>query len=217
MFRCSTAVWLIPGPVRLFPSFCPRNSSIQFLSSLLNCIRWPSAQLNALLSLAMPDQPLLHDQESRLPRSKLILVISALSIALLVSFIDQSSLGVALPTIGADLHSASTISWAGTSNLIANTTFQVLYGRLSDIFGRKVVFLSAVCLLAAADLACGFASSGPMLYALRGLSGVGSAGVVALTMMIVSDLVTLRERGKYQGGKKPKFALIQLLTLMKVS
>jgi Na+/melibiose symporter-like transporter len=189
IIRCHSSGVVIPSLLRLFPSFCSRTSSIPSLSSLLICIQWPSVQLNPLPTLAMPDNPLLHDQENRLPRPKLILVISALSIALLVSFIDQSSLGVALPTIGADLNSATTISWAGTSNLIANTTFQVLYGRLSDIFGRKVVFLSAVCLLAAADLACGFASSGPMLYALRGLSGVGSAGVVALTMMIVSDLV----------------------------
>jgi MFS family permease len=131
-----------------------------------------------------------------LPRGKLIVVFCGLAFALLISFIDQNSIGIALPTIGADLNSATTISWAGTSSLIANTVFQVLYGRISDIVGRKVVFLSAVALLALGDLLCGFAQTGPQLYAFRGISGIGSGGIMALTMMIVSDVVTLENRGK---------------------
>lgn len=139
----------------------------------------------------------LEDQEKLLPRKQLIAVFCALASAFLVTFIDQNALGVALPTIGKDLHAANTISWAGTANLIANTTFQVLYGRLSDIFGRKPLFLTAIGLLAIGDLGCGFAQTGPQLYVLRGISGIGSAGVTALAMMITSDVVTLRERGRY--------------------
>lgn len=131
-----------------------------------------------------------------LPRGKLILVFSALAFSLLVSFIDQNSIGIALPTIGQDLGCADTIAWAGTSSLIANTVFQVLYGRFSDIFGRKVVFLSAVAVLALGDLLCGFAKSGPQLYVFRGIAGVGSGGITAMAMTIVSDLVTLENRGK---------------------
>ncbi|KAM3079648.1 hypothetical protein ACMFMG_006061 [Clarireedia jacksonii] len=134
-----------------------------------------------------------------LPRGKLIVVFCGLAFALLITFIDQNSIGLALPTIGADLNSATTISWAGTSSLIANTVFQVLYGRISDILGRKMVFLTAVALLALGDLLCGFAQTGPQLYAFRGISGVGTGGIMALTMMIVSDVVTLENRGKYQG------------------
>ncbi|PQE15302.1 MFS transporter protein [Rutstroemia sp. NJR-2017a BVV2] len=134
-----------------------------------------------------------------LPRGKLIVVFCGLAFALLITFIDQNSIGIALPTIGVDLNSATTISWAGTSSLIANTVFQVLYGRISDIVGRKVVFLSAVALLALGDLLCGFAQTGPQLYAFRGISGVGTGGIMALAMMIVSDVVTLENRGKYQG------------------
>ncbi len=138
----------------------------------------------------------LEDQEKLLPRPQLIIVFSALAFTLLVSFIDQNSISVALPTIGGDLNAADTISWAGTSGLIANTVFQVLYGRLSDIFGRKIIFLSAVLLLTIGDLLCGFARSGPELYVFRGIAGVGNGGITALAMMIVSDIVTLQERGK---------------------
>ncbi len=112
-----------------------------------------------------------------LPKAQLIVVLCGLAFALLVAFIDQNSMGIALPTIGADLNSSNTISWAGTSSLIANTVFQVLYGRLSDIFGRKVVFLSAVSLLVLGDLLCSFAKTGPQLYAFRGIAGVGTGGV----------------------------------------
>lgn len=94
------------------------------------------------------------------------------------------------------MHAATTISWAGTSSLIANTVFQVLYGHLSDILGRKAVFLSSVGLLALGDILCGFARTGPQLYAFRGIAGVGTGGITALAMMIVSDIVTLENRGK---------------------
>ncbi|RDW85737.1 MFS multidrug transporter-like protein [Coleophoma crateriformis] len=147
----------------------------------------------------MSGNELVRIETNILPTPKLIIVFCGLAFGLLICFIDQNSIGIALPTIGADLNAATTISWAGTSSLIANTVFQVLYGRLSDIVGRKVVFLSAVGLLALGDLLCGFAKTGPQLYAFRGISGVGNGGITALAMMIVSDVVTLENRGKYQG------------------
>lgn len=140
--------------------------------------------------------PLIQIKSNILSKPKLLIVFSGLAFALLVSFIDQNSVGVALPTIGEDLNAATTISWAGTSSLIANTVFQVLYGRLSDILGRKVVFLTAVGMLALGDLLCGFARTGPQLYVFRSISGVGNGGITALAMMIVSDIVTLENRGK---------------------
>ncbi|KAE8453378.1 hypothetical protein EG329_010239 [Mollisiaceae sp. DMI_Dod_QoI] len=147
----------------------------------------------------MSGNELVRIETNILPKAKLIVVFCGLAFALLICFIDQNSIGIALPTIGKDLNAATTIAWAGTSSLIANTVFQVLYGRLSDIVGRKVVFLSAVGLLALGDLLCSFAKTGPQLYAFRGISGVGNGGITALAMMIVSDVVTLENRGKYQG------------------
>lgn len=140
--------------------------------------------------------PLVQIESNILSRPKLLVVFSGLAFALFVSFVDQNSIGVALPTIGEDLDAATTIAWAGTSSLIANAVFQVLYGRLSDILGRKVVFLTAVGLLTLGDLLCGFARTGSQLYVYRGISGVGNGGITALSMMIVSDIVTLENRGK---------------------
>ena len=141
----------------------------------------------------------LHDQTNILSGTQLIFAFTALSVTLLINFIDQNGVSVALPTIAADLHAQNTISWAGTTSLIANTSFQMLYGRLSDIFGRKVVYLAAVGLLVVADLLCGLSHSASMLYVFRGIAGIGGGGIANLTQIIVSDIVTLEQRGKYQG------------------
>lgn len=92
---------------------------------------------NQVRSLANVDKmsgnELVRIDTNILPKAKLIVVFCGLAFALLICFIDQNSIGIALPTIGADLNAATTISWAGTSSLIANTVFQVLYGRLVTI------------------------------------------------------------------------------------
>ena len=141
----------------------------------------------------------LHDQTQLLPRSQLLFVFGIMSLALLVCFIDQNGITVLLPSIARDLHAQSSITWAGTSALIANTVFQVLYGRLSDLFGRKNIMISALVLLSLSDLGCGLSVNPTMLYIFRGLAGIANGGIASLSMMIVSDIVTLQERGKYQG------------------
>ena len=141
----------------------------------------------------------LKDQTNILPRGQRLIVLAALSASLMISFIDQNSIGVALPAIGKELNAENTISWAGTSSLIGNTMFSVLCGRLSDIFGRKWIYLFSLILLCFADLLCGLSQNESMLYVFRGLGGVAGGGINSLTMIMVSDAVTLEERGKYQG------------------
>lgn len=141
----------------------------------------------------------LHDQTNILPIGKLLVVFSGLATSLLITFVDQNGISVTLPTVAKDLNAQNSISWAGTSSLIANTMFTVLYGRLSDIFGRKIVYLCALALLCIADLLCGLSQNASMFYVFRGMAGIAGGGVTSLTMIIVSDVVTLQERGKYQG------------------
>jgi MFS family permease len=83
----------------------------------------------------MAGNELFRVETNILPKAKLVIVFRGLAFALLISYIDQNSIEIALPTIGQDFNCANIIAWAGTSSLIANTVFQVLYGRLSDIFG----------------------------------------------------------------------------------
>ncbi|KKK17273.1 hypothetical protein ARAM_006366 [Aspergillus rambellii] len=151
------------------------------------------------MSRQLAAEKALHDQTNILPIGKLLVVFAGLAISLFISFVDQNGISVTLPTIAAALNGKDTISWAGTSSLIANTMFSVLYGRLSDIFGRKVVYLSALGLLCIADLLCGLSQNAAMFYVFRGLAGVAGGGISSLAMIIVSDVVTLEQRGKYQG------------------
>lgn len=141
----------------------------------------------------------LHDQVNLLPRRQLIAVFGIISVVTFINFIDQNGISTTLPTIAADLNAQNTISWAGTASLLANTTFQMLYGRLSDIFGRKTVFLAAIAFLSVADLLCGLSQNAAMFYVFRAVAGIGGGGITNLAMIIVSDVVTLEQRGKYQG------------------
>ncbi|KAI9745932.1 MAG: hypothetical protein M1818_000613 [Claussenomyces sp. TS43310] len=144
--------------------------------------------------------PFLDDQNQRLPFTQLITVYLCLAICDFVSFLDASSITTALPSIARSLSAQNSITWAGTSYLIAYAAFQVLYGRLSDVFGRKPILLWSVAMLIFGDILCGFAQNPIWLYICRGLSGIGSGGISSLVQIIISDLVSLRERGKYQGA-----------------
>ncbi|GAA6001849.1 hypothetical protein JCM10207_002349 [Rhodosporidiobolus poonsookiae] len=149
--------------------------------------------------MARKEVAALQDQSSRLQGGQLMLVFFGLQLALFLSFLDSTSVSTALPEMGRDLNSSESITWVGSSFLLANTAFQIVTSRLSDIFGRKLVLLGSLFLFVLGDLLCGFAQSGVWLYACRGIAGIGGGGINSLSMIIVSDVVSVRERGKYQG------------------
>lgn len=134
-----------------------------------------------------------------LPKKKLIICMLAMSVSLFTCFCDQTGVTVALPQIGKDLHAENSINWAGTSSLLANCVCQVLFGRFADIFGRKNMLIFSLGLLCIANMLCGFAQTGPQFYVFRAFAGIGAGGAQSLSMVIVSDIVTLKQRGKFQG------------------
>jgi MFS family permease len=85
-----------------------------------------------------------QDQSVSLPRGRLLVLIFGLQIALLISFVDSTSVSTILPIIGKDLDAAESITWAGTAFLVANTSFQIITSRLSDCFGRKIILLASL-------------------------------------------------------------------------
>jgi Na+/melibiose symporter-like transporter len=138
-------------------------------------------------------------QRNTMTARQLRIAIPTLSVCLFVSFIDQTSVSTATPAIAGDLNTGTATSWIGTSFLIASTAFQLINGRLSDIFGRKGLLLACLFLLAMGDLGCGFAQTAEQLFVLRAIAGIGGGGINSLVMIIVSDITTLQNRGKYQG------------------
>lgn len=138
-------------------------------------------------------------QRNVMSSKQLRIAIPALSVCLFVSFIDQTSVSTATPAVAGDLNTGAATSWIGTSFLIASTAFQLINGRLSDIFGRKNLLLICLALMALGDLGCGFAQTAVQLFVLRAIAGIGGGGINSLVMIIVSDITTLQNRGKYQG------------------
>ena len=138
-------------------------------------------------------------QRNAMSSKRLMVAIPALSVCLFVSFVDQTSVSTATPAIAGDLETGTATSWIGTSFLIASTAFQLINGRLSDIFGRKNLLLICLALMGLGDLGCGFAQTADQLFALRSIAGIGGGGINSLVMIIVSDITTLQNRGKYQG------------------
>jgi MFS family permease len=141
----------------------------------------------------------IDDQTSRLPFRRLLSAYLCLAAIYFISTLDINSTATALPTISRSLNAGSSITWTATAYLMGQTAFQALYGRLSDIFGRKPVLLVSIGFLILGDVLCGFARNVTWLYVCRALSGVGGGGISSLVQITVSDLVSLRDRGKYQG------------------
>ncbi|KAK1925993.1 putative MFS transporter [Papiliotrema laurentii] len=138
-----------------------------------------------------------QDQSVSLPRAKLLILIFGLQTALLISFVDSTSVSTILPIIGKELDAAESITWAGTAFLVANTSFQIITSRLSDCFGRKIILLGSLFFFGFGGLLAGFAKNKVWLYSARAVAGIGGGGINSLTMIILSDVVTVRERGKY--------------------
>lgn len=141
----------------------------------------------------------LQDQTNFLPKKQVILVFAGLSAALLVALLDQSIISTALGTITESFHAGNESSWLSTSYLLTSTAASPLYGRFSDIFGRKTCIIFALTGFLIGSALCAAAQSITQLIVFRALAGAFGGGIVSLVMVIVGDVVSLRERGTYQG------------------
>ncbi|WP_308250129.1 MDR family MFS transporter [Sphaerisporangium fuscum] len=126
-------------------------------------------------------------------------VLSGLMLALLTSMISTSVVGTALPTIVGELGAQEQLSWVASATLLTMTASTPLWGKLSDLFGRKRMFQVALGLFVAASVLAGLSQDIGMLIAARALQGLGTGGLSALTQVILGDIVEPRERGRYSG------------------
>lgn len=124
---------------------------------------------------------------------------NALQLALFLFALDTTIVAQSIPTICSDLHSAAGYVWIGGAYLLANAATGLLWAKGSDIWGRKLVFLTAVTLFTGASILAALSSTMPMLIAGRALQGVAGGGLVQLSTIIISDLFSVRERSLYMG------------------
>src|SRR2546422_4599631 len=131
------------------------------------------------------------------PRVRLIFL--ALMLVLLLASLDQTIVSTALPTIVGDLGGLDHLSWVVTAYTLASTISTPLYGKLGDLYGRKRLFQFAIVLFLAGSALCGISQNMTELISFRALQGLGGGGIIVLSQAIIADVVSPRERGRYQG------------------
>ena len=132
------------------------------------------------------------------PRS-LRIVMGALMLCLFLSALDQTIVATALPTIVGDLGGLDQISWVVTAYLLSSTVSVPLFGKISDLYGRKVMLQATIAIFLLGSVLAGVAQSMLQLILARGVQGVGGGGIMAMTFTILGDILSPRERGKYVG------------------
>ncbi|MGL5828469.1 MAG: MDR family MFS transporter [Angustibacter sp.] len=134
-----------------------------------------------------------------LSQRQIMLIFSGLMLGMFLAALDQTIVSTAIRTIADDLSGLSVQAWVTTAYLITSTITTPLYGKLSDIFGRKPLFTIAISIFILGSLLCAFSTSMYMLASFRAVQGLGAGGLFSLALAIIGDIVSPRERAKYQG------------------
>ncbi len=128
-----------------------------------------------------------------------LVAFSGLMLAMLLSALDSTIVATALPTIVGDLGGLNHLSWVVTAYLLAQTVVTPLYGKLGDLYGRKGIFQIAIIIFLAGSMLSGLSQSMLELIIFRGIQGIGGGGLTVLATAIIGDIISPRERGRYQG------------------
>ncbi|NUT49503.1 MAG: MFS transporter [Saccharothrix sp.] len=134
-----------------------------------------------------------------LTHRQILTILSGLLLGLFLAALDQMIVATAMKTIADELHGQTLQAWATTAYLITATISTPLYGKLSDIYGRKPMYLTAISLFLAGSLLSGIANSMYELAAFRAVQGLGAGGLMSLAMAILADITSPRERSRYTG------------------
>jgi EmrB/QacA subfamily drug resistance transporter len=146
-----------------------------------------------------------------LTRRQTVTVMVGLMLGMFLSSLDQTIVSTSIYTIANDLGGLSLQAWATTAYLITSTVTTPLYGKLSDIFGRRPLYLAAILIFLAGSLYAGSVHSMTELAIARGVQGMGAGGLLALALTIIGDIVALKDRAKYQGYFMSVFGISSVL------
>jgi EmrB/QacA subfamily drug resistance transporter len=144
-------------------------------------------------------------------RRDVLFTMLAVLLVMLLGSLDQSIVGTAMPRIIGDFHGLDRYTWVTTAYMLASTVMVPIYGKLSDLFGRKRIFLIGVVLFLTGSALCGAAQSMDQLIAFRAFQGLGAAALLPIAIAVVGDLFPPRERGKWQGVTGSVFALSSIV------
>src|ERR1051325_10564633 len=129
---------------------------------------------------------------------RMVASLAAVSMVAPLSALDQTVVSTALPHILASLSGAALLGWIFTAYFVGATATVAVVGKLTDLFGRRAVFLTSIGVFSAASLLCGVAQSLPELVAFRGLQGIGAGAIQTSSLIVMSDMFPPRQRARWQ-------------------
>ncbi|MFI0714304.1 MFS transporter [Streptomyces inhibens] len=141
-----------------------------------------------------------------LSHRQILTILSGLMLGMFLAALDQTIVSTSIRTIADDLHGLSQQAWATTAYLITSTIATPLYGKLSDLYGRKPYYLAAISIFVVGSVLCTFSTSMNEMAAFRAVQGLGAGGLMSLALAIIGDIVPPRERARYQGYMLGTFA-----------
>ena len=145
----------------------------------------------------MNDTPTAPDFE--LTHREILVVMSGLMLGMLVAALGQTVVATALPTIVGELGGQDQLAWVVSATLLTSTASTPLWGKLSDLYGRRPLFQAAIVVFLVGSVLCGLSQDMAQLIGFRAVQGLGIGGLMALSQAIIGDIVSPRERGRYQG------------------
>ena len=148
-----------------------------------------------------PPSPLLDpaSEAPTLTHRQIMVVLAGVMAGMLLAALDQSIVSTALPRIVSDLGGLDHLTWVVTAYLLTSTAVTPLWGKISDLYGRRLIFQSAIVIFLIGSVLCGLSQDLPQLIAFRAIQGIGGGGLMAIALSIIGDIIPPRERGKYQG------------------
>jgi EmrB/QacA subfamily drug resistance transporter len=139
------------------------------------------------------------DSNGYLSHKQILVVMSGLMTGMFLAALDQSIVGTALPRITSELGGLDKLSWVVTAYMLTATASTPLWGKISDLYGRRLLFQIAIVTFVAGSLLAGFSSNMEQLIAFRAVQGLGGGGLMSLALAVIGDVIPPRERGRYQG------------------
>lgn len=139
------------------------------------------------------------DANGYLTHRQILVVMAGLMVGMFLAALDQSIVSTALPRITSELGGLDKLSWVVTAYLLTATSSTPLWGKISDLYGRRLLFQIAIVTFVAGSLLAGFSQNIEQLIAFRAVQGLGGGGLMALALATIGDVIPPRERGRYQG------------------
>src|SRR6202051_2377723 len=140
-----------------------------------------------------------YDDLPRFSHQQILRVLSGILLCIFLAAIDQTVVIPAVPAIATDLNGFQHLAWIVSAYLLTSTATTPTYGKLSDIYGRRILLLVGLAVFAAASALCAMAGNLGQLVIARALQGIGGAGLMAMAQAAIADVVSPRERGRHQG------------------